>query len=353
MARLKPLWELDPVLYLILERYPILHFGARSENVGKNYNPDFDEKLVTAAEESKAYRDELEQLSTAELKARIADARKREAEIIATSKKCLEEERFYNQPESKADFKYWAKLSYWSLEEIVALSLGRDPKTVNWQSIGRFYSDSEFVRRYHQHRTIVNRAKTMGQLWEQTIPFMAVAWARRMRLEIPEQLAAEIDALGIQVADWKSLFDQQQEAFSKLSASLAEEREKYLLAVNERSKFQEEYSARASATIAGYQTLVENLKATNNELSEALDRLQKGVTDSGTREMGTRERDSLLKLVIGMAMGGYGFNPTMARNSATADIETDLTTRGISLDADTIRKYLNEAKALLPGELPE
>lgn len=353
MPRLEPLWALDPVLYLIWQRYPILRFGARSENVGKNYDPDFEEKREVAEEESKAYRDELEQLSTAELKARIADARKCEEEMVAAAKKRMEAERFYNQPESAADFKYWAKLSYWSLEEIVALSLGRNPKRVNWQSIGRFYSDSEFVRQYDQHRTIVNRAKAMGQLWEQTIPSVAVAWARRMRLEIPDQLAAEIDALGIQVADWKSLFDQQQEAFPKLSASLAEEREKYLRAMKENSKFQEEYSAKANGTIAGYQTLVESLKAKNKELSEALDRLQKDEANSGKREMGTRERESLLKLVIGMAMGGYGFNPTMARNSATADIETDLTTRGIPLDADTIRKYLNEAKALLPGDLPE
>lgn len=353
MPRLEPLWALDPVLYLILQRYPILRFGARTESVGKNYDPDFEEKRETAEEESKAYRAELEQLPTVELKARIADARKREAEIIAASKKRLEDERFYNQPESTPDFKYWAKLSYWSLEEIVALSLGRDPRKVNWQSIGRFYSESEFVRQYDQHRTIVNRAKAMGQLWEQTIPNVAVAWARRMRLEIPDQLAAEIDALGIQVADWKSLFDQQQEAFSKLSASLAEEREKYLRAMKENSKFQEEYSAKANGTIAGYQTLVESLKAKNKEISEALDRLQKDEANSGKREMGTRERESLLKLVIGMAMGGYGFNPTMARNSATADIETDLTTRGIPLDSDTIRKYLNEAKALLPGDVTE
>ncbi|WP_454748592.1 hypothetical protein [Ciceribacter selenitireducens] len=353
MPKLEPLWALDPVLYLILQRYPILRFGARSESVGKDYDPAFEEKRQTAEEESKAYRDELEQLPTVELKARIADARKREAEIIAASKKRLEDERFYNQPESTADFKYWAKLSYWSIEEIVALSLGRDPRKVNWQSIGRFHLESEFVAEYSQRNTIVSRAKTMGQLWERTIPNVAVAWARRMRLEIPDQLAAEIDALGTQVADWKSLFDQQQEAFSNLSASLAEEREKYLRAMKENSKFQEEYSAKANGTIAGYQTLVESLKAKNKELSEAPDRLQKDEANSGKRDIGARERDSLLKLVIGMAMGGYGFNPTMARNSATADIETDLAIRGIPLDADTIRKYLNEAKALLPGDLPE
>ena len=353
MPKLEHLWGLDPILYLILQRYPILRFGARSENVGKNYDPDFDEKLVTAAEESKAYRDELEQLSTADLKARIADARKREEEVIAAAKKRLEAERFYNQPGSAADFKYWAKLSYWSLEEIVALSLGRDPKTVNWQSIGRFYSDSEFVRQYDQHRTIVNRAKAMGQLWEQTIPNVAVAWARRMRLEIPDQLAAEIDALGIQVADWKSLFDQQQKDFSDLKIVLTNEREKYLQAMKESAKFQEEYSAKASSTITGYQNIVESLEAKNRELTDALDQPQKCGSDAKNRDIGTRERDSLLKLIIGMAIDGYGFDVKAARSPIARELSDNLQRLGLSLSDDTIRAYLNEAKALLPGDVPE
>lgn len=352
MPRLEPLWALNPVLYLILERYPILRFGARSENVGENYDPEFDEKLETAAEESKAYRDELEQLSTAELKARVADARKCEEEMIAAAKKRLEAERFYNQPESAADFKYWAKLSYWSLEEIVALSLGRDPKTVNWQSIGRFNSESEFVRQYDQHRTIVNRAKAMGQLWEQTIPFMAIAWARRMRFNLPEELASEIESLGIQIADWKSLYDQKQKALSDLESALAEEREKYLQAMRHNSKFLDEYSAKANSTIDGYQIKVERMKAEIADLSDARQQ-QKCGSEARSRDLGTRERDSLLKLVLGMAIDGYGFDVKAARSPTARELSDQLQMLGLPLSDDTIRAYLNEAKALLPGDLPE
>ncbi|WP_115668774.1 hypothetical protein [Ciceribacter selenitireducens] len=353
MPRLEPLWALDPVLYLILQRYPILRFGARSESVGKDYDPAFEEKRQTAEEESKAYRDELEQLPTVELKARIADARKREAEIIAASKKRLEDERFYNQPESTADFKYWAKLSYWSLEEIVALSLGRDPRKVNWQIIGRFHLESEFVAEYSQRNTIVSRAKTMGQLWDQTIPFMAIAWARRMRFDFPEELASEIESLGIQIADWKSLYDQKQKALSDLESALAEEREKYLQAMQHNSKFLDEYSAKANSTIDGYQIKVERMKAEIADLSDALNQKQKCGSDAPNRDVGTRERDSLLKLVLGMAIDGYGFDVKAARSPTARELSDHLQRLGLSLSDDTIRAYLNEAKALLPGDLPE
>jgi hypothetical protein len=48
-----------------------------------------------------------------------------------------------------------------------------------------------------------------------------------------------------------------------------------------------------------------------------------------------------------MAIDAYGYDPESTRNSATGDkngISTKLRTRGINIDADTIRKYLNAAK---------
>jgi hypothetical protein len=60
-----------------------------------------------------------------------------------------------------------------------------------------------------------------------------------------------------------------------------------------------------------------------------------------------RERQSLLSLVIGMAKGGYSYDPSKARNDAVGDIQADLDSFGIGLDAKTIRRYLKEASVLL------
>lgn len=61
------------------------------------------------------------------------------------------------------------------------------------------------------------------------------------------------------------------------------------------------------------------------------------------KSLSTRERDTLLKLVLGMAIGGYRYDPKKARNNAIGDIEKDLQSLGIPLDQDTIRKWLKES----------
>lgn len=62
----------------------------------------------------------------------------------------------------------------------------------------------------------------------------------------------------------------------------------------------------------------------------------------------TVERESLLKLVIGMAISGYKYDPKSSRNSATAEISADLEKLGVGLDQDTVKKWLKEAIAVLP-----
>ncbi len=62
------------------------------------------------------------------------------------------------------------------------------------------------------------------------------------------------------------------------------------------------------------------------------------------------ERNSLVRLVIGMAVGGYGYNIEAKRNDAVARIQTDLELFGLPLRDDAIRKYLSEGKDLYKKE---
>lgn len=60
------------------------------------------------------------------------------------------------------------------------------------------------------------------------------------------------------------------------------------------------------------------------------------------------ERDSLLKIVLGMAMAAYDYKPSAPRNPATGEsrgsISADLQRLGLTLDADTVRKFIKEAE---------
>ena len=66
-------------------------------------------------------------------------------------------------------------------------------------------------------------------------------------------------------------------------------------------------------------------------------------------DLTTTERQSLLKLVIGMATQAYKYDPAAARSAVLPEIVSDLEAAGVALEADTVRKYLKEAADLLPG----
>jgi|GEM_PF-6930219 len=84
-----------------------------------------------------------------------------------------------------------------------------------------------------------------------------------------------------------------------------------------------------------------------------LDDVKKLIPQAGAdldKHLGAREKDTLLKLVIGLAIGGYGYDPKAAKNMATQEIVNDLRLRGISMDADTVKKWLKQGALLLPSK---
>lgn len=77
------------------------------------------------------------------------------------------------------------------------------------------------------------------------------------------------------------------------------------------------------------------------------------VEASDQPELENRERESLLKLVISLAVGGYGFQPTAIRSEIPNQIRSDMNIIGLDLHPDTIRRYLKEGVAILPSEAKE
>lgn len=67
----------------------------------------------------------------------------------------------------------------------------------------------------------------------------------------------------------------------------------------------------------------------------------------------SRERTSLLRMIIGMATGGYGYKPDSERSPIPNQIRSDIAKLGLDLHQDTIRQYLKEAAAILPRELED
>jgi hypothetical protein len=65
----------------------------------------------------------------------------------------------------------------------------------------------------------------------------------------------------------------------------------------------------------------------------------------------TTERNTLLKLVIGMAIKGYRHDPKASRSATTKEIADDLAALGMTISDDTVRKYLKQAAdTVLPAK---
>ena len=62
-----------------------------------------------------------------------------------------------------------------------------------------------------------------------------------------------------------------------------------------------------------------------------------------SEDLKTSERGSLLKIILGMAIEQYGFDPEAKKSETVAQIMADLVENRISVSDDTIRKYLKEA----------
>lgn len=75
---------------------------------------------------------------------------------------------------------------------------------------------------------------------------------------------------------------------------------------------------------------------------------------SEDNSLNPRVRDNLLKMVIGMAINRYKYNPVPnKRSGAVAAIKSALDECGVPLDEQTILNYLREGAELLPSEFVE
>lgn len=261
-------------------------------------------KSPSQAKRVSEYRDQLLNLSQEELDARVADEQIKHREEIQAKAGADERARFFNQPSAAADFDHWSKAAYWSLDEAVALSFGKEPGKVNWENVKSLTKISQFAFQYERRRDLMKRAVPFKQLYDPVMPGVLLAWAKRNELDVPSELEVAVTSRGTQVADWKTLYDKQRAIAEAAEAALV-------------------------------------------ELQQEIEQLQQSPSAKG---LSTKERESLLKLVIGMAVDGYGYDPSTGRSPIPTEIASQLAMRGIPLDPDTVRKYLKEAGQLLPPQ---
>lgn len=314
----------DPIEYLVHREYPIGNglFAGRIDT--KTFCPPSNWEIICCNTAMEDFRKELSSTTPAEIDALVNAERERE-------KQEAEEEgrRFYNLPSAKADFNHYFKVACWTLEECVALSFGKDPNQVNWTTMRPYRRNSPFAREYDKLRDLALRANRVGQLSDHILPSSYLAWAKEQKIALADELINCAVNSGISLKSSRDLYNEQRAQSAALlkkhNKEVEELKETLRKARSEIEALREQQPARQV-----------NLQASHSD-----------------KTLGTKERESLLKLVGGMAVRGYGFDPTRSRNEATGEIRDDLEALGLGMNDDTIRKYVNQSTDFIPRETLE
>src|SRR5215472_1911931 len=87
---------------------------------------------------------------------------------MTDEEKALCEEIQWHQPEYSADYRTWARRAYWSADECVALTFGKDPHQINWDYVEEscVFGISPFADDYAILRERIVEAQTNKELPE-------------------------------------------------------------------------------------------------------------------------------------------------------------------------------------------
>ncbi len=198
----------------------------------------------------------------------------------------------------KADekcFKYFARLETWSREEAAALLLKLDPRIVLARDSISGLRPANSFQQFHDLLEMLNRAKTALPNDRQLKPELILNWTKSQGYNPPKMLVIAVKA-----------------------------------AIELRQ------SNRGLIAEAGFSSKTESETVYNNQPKE--------------NNLHHKARSSMLKLIAGMAVRGYRYDPNLRQNAAIADIENDLRLLNIPLSDDTIRRWVIEACDLIDWE---
>ena len=309
--------NLEKIEQLVNWKFPTLRAVLASGPMGNISH----ERRTTLKGQADKYRAELFALSQDNFSAlyqKTVEERGRLAEIAARRD---EEARFFNQRSALADYHYWTKADYWTLDEAIVLALGRDPNVVTAANLAPFRLTSPFVANFLRLQNLALRAKATGKLFDPVLPVLFVAWAIDKGIDIPAPMRDLIMAQAAPI-DW--------EGHSKKQSDLIELLEK---------------------RVTRQQTEIDTLRASLAE-SEARASAIPAPAEATAKKQSPVERDNMLMVILAVAVDAYGHKPETDRSTTVSDIRNAVEKLGLALSDDTIRRYLNKGEALVP-ELKE
>ena len=319
----------SPIDYLVKRKFPPLVLATLNRDVvASRITSSQRGELQGAVDE---YRKSLLRLPPDELTVLYAsELAKDEAERAAEAARA-EARQPYNQPAADADFDHWCKAEHWSLDEAVALALGKAPEVVSWATVSPFVAISPFALRYSRLRDLALRATQWKKLFDPVLPIIFVHWAQSNEIDLPAELVSKVEARKGNWTDWKTLYE---DAVGLIGSNS----EKWKEVLEQTGKGWKEVVAKRDELLAAKGEEVAELKHTIAVL-----RAEQPKASPPEKSQSSRERSNMLKVIYGMASTGrYKFDPEKKRNDAVPRIKSDLELIGLRVSDDTIARYLKE-----------
>jgi hypothetical protein len=177
-------------------------------------------------------------------------------------------------------------MSFWTIEQSTALLIGADPDVILDGGALALTCPSEMKTAYSRMFQLLDSHIRLSGIGSNLSPTEAIDWALHAKIDAPQALVEAVRAQG--------------------------------------------------------RTLVEaRMEARANTEREEL---------AQEKPLGERERNTLLRMIISMAIRGYGYDPDATRSDIPKTIASDLSDLGLECSDQTVREKLKEARDFLPGD---
>lgn len=126
-------WKRETLINEVKTAMMLAAFKSHGDFLGMPMTPKF-------------YTDkELSQKTDYELRCIYVKYKKHDDDFRQQYEENEERKRFFNLPTANADIDYWSKQAYWSIDEAIALILGKDPRKVTWKNLEPYLSTSRLL----------------------------------------------------------------------------------------------------------------------------------------------------------------------------------------------------------------
>lgn len=235
----------------------------------------------------------------------------------------------HSKEQSKIDYAFWLRAAYWTSEEGAALALGIDPTLIDNQVLNALGLESDLYHKYKQLCELATRAKKIGRLEEFPNPIAFLEWVQAIDFtKIPEEIQVE-RTHSIFRSYSMDLLDDASEPFSSII----------------------DYKLSYEGLEKTYYKLLEKFEESERdrwEEQEFEDEMSWYKNESKGRVFEERQRKTMLKILLSLAVKKFRFNPNNKRSSASKNIASTTELCGLSVTDETIREHLKSAVAEYP-----